>query len=80
MIIIKKLVGSFVKKYSDKSPDFQSLTLTLKKVHGTPESEVSGKFEIQANMMAAKNHNSDVTHQNLMFAVDKVLKKIESGL
>jgi len=80
MIIIKKLVGSFVKKVSDKNAKFQSLTVTLKKVHGTEESVESGKFELQANLIADKPYNSDVTHQNLMFAVDKVLRKVESGM
>ena len=80
MIIVKKVVGSFVKKISEKNQKFQSFTLTLKKVHGTVESESSGKFELQANLVADKNYNSDVTHLNLMFAVDKALKKIESGM
>ena len=80
MIIVKKLVGSFVKKISEKNQKFQSLTMTLKKVHGSVESESSGKFEIQANLVAEKNYNSDVTHKNLMFAIDSVLKKVESGM
>lgn len=80
MIIIKKIIGSFVKKISDKNSQFQSLSVTLKKIHGTPEKDSSGKFELQANLLADKNYNSNVTHQNLMFAIDKVLKKVESGL
>jgi len=79
MIIIKKIVGSFVKKISEKNKDFKSLTMTLKKVHGSEESETSGKYELQANLIADKPYNSDVTHQNLMFAVDTALKKVESG-
>jgi len=80
MIIIKKIVGSFVKKVSEKNSKFQSLTVTLKKVHASDESETSGKFELQANLIAEKPFNSEVTHQNLMFAVDKVLRKVESGM
>jgi len=77
MIIVKKIVGSFVKKVNDRDPKFQNLTLTLKKIHGNPESETTGKFEMHANLLCSKQHNAEVTHQNLMFAVDSVLKKVE---
>lgn len=80
MIIVKKIIGSFVKKISERNDKFQSLAVTLKKVHGTEESESSGKYEIHAKLVADKLYNADVTHMNLMFAVDKVLKKVEAGM
>lgn len=78
MIIVKKLVGSFVKKVSQRQPKFQSLAVTLKKVHAAAED--SGKFELRASLIADRQYNAEVTHQNLMFALDKVLKKLESGM
>jgi hypothetical protein len=80
MIVIKKIVGSFVKKASDRDPKFQSLSLHLKKVHGNVEREESGKYEIRASMIGEKHCNSEVVDQNLMFALDKALKKIESEM
>jgi len=79
MIIIKKIVGSFVKKISERDPKFQYLSVTLKKIHANPESESTGKFELHATLATDKQYNAEVTHQNLMFAIDKVLKKIESS-
>jgi hypothetical protein len=77
MIIVKKLVGTFVKKIADRNPKFQGLILTLKKVHGI---EHSRKFELSANLIAERHYNADITDKNLMFAVDKVLKKIEAEM
>jgi len=79
MIIIKKIVGSFVKKINDRDPKFQNLTVTLKKIHGNPQNEATGKFEMHALLASDKQVNAEVTHQNLMFAIDRVLKKVESG-
>ncbi len=80
MIIVKKIIGSFVKKVSEKNPKFQSLTVTFKKIHGSEEKETSGKYELKASLLADKQYNAEVTHLNLMFAVDKVLKKVEAGM
>ena len=80
MIIIKKIIGSFVKKVSEKDTGFKNLTVTLKKIHTSPKSDTTGKYELHANLLAKKQSNAEVTHQNLMFALDKVLKKIESGM
>jgi len=80
MIIIKKIIGSFVKKISEKYPKFQSLTVTLKKIHTSKESEKTGKSEIHALLVADKNYAVEVTHLNLMFAIDKVLKKVEKSM
>ncbi len=80
MIIVKKMVGSFVRKVDSRDMGFQNLSLTLKRVHANPQSESSGKFELRANLIADKQHNAEVTHPNLLVAIDSVLKKIESGL
>lgn len=76
MIVLKKIIGSYARQFSDKNPDFKKLSLRLKKVH---ERETSEKYEIQAKMSAQKEYNAEVTDRNLMFAVDKVLKKIQNS-
>jgi ribosome-associated translation inhibitor RaiA len=80
LIIIKKLIGSFVKKVSEKNSKFQSLSMTLKTVHTSEKSDTTGKFEIKVLLAAEKNYSSEVTHMNLMFAIDKVLKKVETQM
>jgi len=80
MIIIKKIIGSFVKKISEKDAKFQNLTVTLKKIHGNVENPTSCKYEMHANLLCDKQTNAEVTHQNLMFSLDRVLKKVESGM
>jgi hypothetical protein len=77
MIIVKKLVGSFVKKVSSRNPKFQKFTLTLKKVHGIEDSK---KYELCADLLAERHYNSEVVDKNLMFAVDKALKKVGSEM
>jgi hypothetical protein len=57
-----------------------SLSLRLKKIHGSTESEESGKYELSASMVAEKHYHSEVVDKNLMFAIDKALKKIESEM
>ncbi len=75
MIIVKKLVGSYVKKISDKNDKFQSLSLTLKIIH---ERETSEKYEVHANLTADKQYSTEATERNLMIAIDRVFKKIDA--
>lgn len=76
MVIIKKIVGNFVKSVSAKC-DFKALGLTLKEIH---KSEGKGLFEIKAKLEAEKLYHAEVTDRNLFFAVDKVLKKVEAEI
>ena len=75
LVIVKKIVGTYVKKISEKNDKFQSLTITLKPIH---ERETSEKYELKANLTGEKQYNSEVTDRNLMFALDKVLKKLDA--
>ncbi len=75
MIIIKKIVGNFVKDIMAKEPKFQSLSLRLKELHKTSSSAI---YLINANMAASGSYNAEAEHRNLLFAIDSVLKKIES--
>lgn len=76
MVIVKKMVGNHVRKMSDTANNFESLTLTLKPVHGT-----NNKFEVHAKVMDnGKPVISEVTDYNLFFTLDKALTKIGNGL
>jgi len=80
MIIVKKLVGSSAKKFSESCKDFQELKITVKPIHHK-ESEPAKKFEIRVNLTAGgNNYTSDVTDNNLFVVLDKALKKVEHNL
>jgi hypothetical protein len=70
MIVIKKIVGQYARKFTDGLPGFSRLDLTLKEVHGT-------KFEI-ITKATLDNHEyaSEVTGQNLFVALDASLKHV----
>ncbi len=78
MVILKKIVGNYVKKLSEQAEKFESLSLTMKPVH---EKEKSEMYEIHAKLMDnGKPVVSEVTERNLFVAVDSALKKVENEL
>jgi ribosome-associated translation inhibitor RaiA len=78
LIVVKKIVGNYVKRISEKTPDFEKLHLVMKEVHKTPSSE---KFELHAKAtVAGKVITAEVTELNLFVAVDVALKKLESEM
>ena len=78
MTVLKKIVGSHVKKYNDLCENFQSLNLTMKPVHKT---EQNALYELHAKCMDnGKPITSEGTDRNLFLALDVVLKKIESEI
>ena len=75
MIILKKIVGNYARRFSDKSTNFELLHLHMKTVH---ERETSELFEIHAKLIDnGRNTSSQVTDRNVFVAVDSALKKIE---
>jgi len=75
IIVVKKLVGSYARKFSDNVKGYESLNIHLKEVHKTPGSE---KFEIHARVLYdGKVEASEVIDRNIFVALDSVLKKIE---
>jgi hypothetical protein len=75
LIVAKKLIGSYARKFSDELKGYESLHLYLKAVHKTPGSE---KFEIHGKLLfGGKMKFSEVIDRNLFIALDNVLKKLE---
>ena len=70
MVILKKIVGNYARKMSDKSTQFEKLSLTMKKV-GTDQYEVHAKL-----IDNGQTKTSEVTERNVFVAVDTCLKKI----
>lgn len=78
MIILKKIVGNYARRFTEICQKCDSLHVTMKPVH---EREKSEKYEIHALMVAqGKNYNSEVVDRNLFFALDSCLKKVENEI
>ena len=78
MIILKKIVGNYAKKFSETCKKFEKLSLKMKLVHAKEKSE---KYELRGMVVdGGKQYNTEITDRNLFFAVDKVFKKIEAML
>jgi len=75
MIVIKKIVGSYARKFSDNLEGYESLSMNLKSIHKTEGSE---KFEVHCKLIyKGKIETSEITERNVFVAVDAVLKKVE---
>lgn len=78
MVIVKKIVGNYGKKFADLCKEFQNLSVNLKKVH---EREMSELYEIHAKVTDKGNLiTSQVEDRNLFVALDNVLKKVENQI
>lgn len=78
MIVLKKIVGTYAKKYSEICKKFESLHLTMKPVHKTEGSEL---YEIHARCMDNGTLvNSHVTDRNLFVAISEVLQRLEKEI
>ncbi len=82
LVIVKKMVGSYIKKIMDDKESFQNATVTLKKVHGHLEKGQikGGKSEVHIKINAGKVYTSEVTDFNLFFALDKAFKKVSAEI
>jgi len=72
MVVIKKVVGNFVKKLQERNSGFEKLSLHLKGVHGS-EYEILGKM-----VSGGKVYHSEVLNYNLFYALNEILKKLET--
>ena len=78
MIVLKKIIGNYVKRISELTKKLEVLHITLKSVH---EREKSEKYEVHAKIIdGGKVYASEITDRNLFVAVDTVLKKIVNEL
>jgi len=73
MIILKKIVGSYARKFSDRLKDFEKLALEL--------NEQGNELEINAKLMVSgKETSADAKDKNLFVALDRVLKELEKNI
>jgi len=78
MIVLKKIVGNYARKFSERLSNFEQLSITMKTVHDT---EKNRQFEINGKVMEnGKPITAEIVDRNLFVAVDGVLKKIENSI
>ncbi len=77
LVIVKKMVGNFVKDMTQHNSGFRSLNVTLKGVH---EREKSEKHEIHAHLKTDQVYTAYVVERNLLVGLDSVLKKVEKEM
>lgn len=76
MIVLKKIIGNYVRKMNDRSGNFERLSMTMKSVHKTEKHQI---YEIHAKIIDnGQVYTSSVEDRNLFVAVDNVLKKVMS--
>ena len=73
MFILKKIVGTNVRKLSNKLTNIQKISIHMK--------IAGGEIEIAAKLVDdGKVYNSSVSDKNLFFAVDKAFEKLDTSL
>ncbi|MBI2546022.1 hypothetical protein HYV81_02470 [Candidatus Woesearchaeota archaeon] len=78
MVILKKIVGNFAKKFSDQNEDFQKLHVTMKPLHEREKGEI---YEIHGRLMVnGSSFSAEMVDRNLFYCLDKVMKKLESEI
>ena len=76
MVVLKKIVGNYARKFSDFDANFGGLELTLKKLHDTCEG-AHPKYEIHAKaIIGGHAKTAEFVERNLFVGVDTVLKKV----
>ncbi|MFT4303607.1 MAG: hypothetical protein ACMXYG_03515 [Candidatus Woesearchaeota archaeon] len=79
MTIIKKIVGTYTKRYTDLVKDFQKLNLAMKPIHHTTDKPKI--FHINAKMIhEGRVTASEAEDRNIFHAIDSALKKIEAEI
>ena len=78
MIVLKKIIGNYARRMSDKCKGFERLNLTMKIIHAKEKGE---KYELYAKMIDnGKPHNASSVDRNLFVGVDSALKAIMNSL
>jgi len=73
LIVLKKIIGNYARKFADNIKGYEMLTLTNKDIHGKSKFEVHGKL-----MIAGKPVTSECTLNNVFMSVAEVMKKLET--
>ena len=71
MIVVKKMVGSYVKNISEKAKKFKKINISL-------DTKDDSNFQLKVTLVdGSKEIHAEDSSNNLFFGLDKVLKKAE---
>ncbi len=77
LIVVKKIVGNYVRKIDDETENFEKLILTMKQI-GQPDAH---KFELHGKLMDnGKPITAEAVDYNIFYALDRVLEGMRSQL
>ncbi len=71
MVVLKKIVGSYAKSFSEREKDFKKLHLELKRAE---------PYELVATLSASDDRSVNAKDKNLFVALDNALKGIEGNI
>ena len=78
VVVLKKIVGTYGKKFSEICSKFESLHLTMKPIHETEKSKI---YEIHAKCMDNGTPiTSTSSDRNLFVAVSDALQRVENEI
>lgn len=78
MIVVKKIVGNYARKLSERCKAFEQLMVRVKTIHKQEHSE---KYELQAKLIdGGQVTTTEITDHNFFIALDSVLKKIMAAV
>jgi len=74
MVVIKKIVGNYIKKISDENSDFEKVLISLKEAK-------KGEFKLEGLLtVAGKNYSAEVSKNNLFFALNELLGEVSGKI
>jgi len=80
MIILKKIIGNYVRRFSDQSEKFEGIRIVLKPVF-TANLEKPSRFEVQGKLFDnGKIYSAEHGDNNVFISIDRVLGKIERSI
>jgi len=71
LIVVKKVVGNYVRKLGNETDNLEKLSITMKMVGNEQKTELHGKLIDNGTVIT-----SEATDMNLFYALDGVLKGI----
>ncbi|MBI5392430.1 hypothetical protein HZA96_01050 [Candidatus Woesearchaeota archaeon] len=71
-IVLKKIIGSFVKQISTQHQQFQKCSI----VFLNPAKEASEQYHLKIQLMLDKEYNAEMQDNNMYFALDKACKAV----
>ncbi len=74
MVILKKIIGNYVRKFSDHYKGFKGIKIVLKTI-GSDQYELKAALEMEKG-----SANVEQTGRNIFEAVDSLLKHAEKAL